>query len=214
MLPWSLDWLRAAGEAGQLIDPLSHAHINLVGGVSIGMMALLYFFLPRMLNRPIYSYKLARVQLLHRAGRRVRLLAGEYLLGFGKAAWLSSSTWTTTTCWPQVGLWHTIPQAGTAAIMGIGFWAFIANILLTLRRGAAPDAPPDRWLAGFIGFSVSSLLLGTIQGVIQILDPVEHWLEEAPGTGWMITPFAHAQLNMIGFAILGLSRSAPSPCPA
>jgi cytochrome c oxidase cbb3-type subunit 1 len=213
VLPWSLDWLRAAGEAGHLIDPLSHAHINLVGGVSIGMMALLYFFLPRMLNRPIYSYKLAVFSYY-------TVLVGVFgfwlvniLLGFWEGSMVVQQHMDYEDVLAQVGLWHSIPQAGTATIMGIGFWAFIANILLTLRRGAAPDAPPDRWLAGFIGFSVTALLLGTIQGVIQILEPVEHWLEGAPGTGWMITPYAHAQLNMIGFAILGLATLSTFALP-
>jgi hypothetical protein len=104
-----------------------------------------------------------------------------------------------------VGRWHSIPQATVAAIMGIGFWTFIANILLTLRRGAAPDAPPDRWIARFIGFSVVALLVGTVQGVIQILPPVQTWLVTAPGAGWMVTPYSHAQLNMVGFAIVGLA---------
>ena len=213
VLPWSLDWLRAAGEAGHLIDPLSHAHINLVGGVSIGMMALLYFFLPRMLNRPIYSFRLAALSYY-------TVLIGVFgfwlvniILGFWEGGLVVDGGLTFEAAKEQVGLWHTLPQAGTATIMGIGFWVFIANILLTLRQGPAPDAPRDRWLAGFAGFSVVALLIGTIQGVIQILDPVEHWLEGAPGTGWMITPYAHAQLNMIGFAIVGLSALSTFALP-
>ena len=45
-------WLRGAGAAGHLIDPLAHAHINLVGGVTMGMMGLFYYVLPRVLQRP------------------------------------------------------------------------------------------------------------------------------------------------------------------
>jgi hypothetical protein len=88
--------------------------------------------------------------------------------------------------------------------MGIGFWSFIANIFLTIRQKPATDAPPDHRLAAFIGFSVFALLVGTIQGVIQVLDPVEEWLEEAAPSGYLVTPLAHAQLNMVGFAIVGL----------
>ena len=76
--------------------------------------------------------------------------------------------------------------------MGVGFWAFIANIYLTLRQGAVPAAPADRWLARFVGVSVTALLLGTIQGVIQTITPIHDWLDGAQGTGWMVTPFAHA----------------------
>ncbi len=213
VLPWSLDWLRAAGEAGHLIDPLSHAHINLVGGVSIGIMALLYFFLPRLLNRPIYSYKLAVFSYYTVLFGVFGFWLVNVVLGFWEGGMVVGQHMDYDDVLAKMGLWHSLPQAGTAAIMGIGFWAFIANILLTLRQGAAADAPADRWLARFIGFSVVSLLLGTIQGVIQILGPVEHWLEGAPGTGWMITPYAHAQLNMIGFAIMGLAALSTFALP-
>ena len=205
VLPWSLDWLNAAGDAGRLIDPLAHAHINLVGGVSIGIMALLYFFLPRMLNRPIYSYNLAAISYY-------TVLIGVFgfwlvniILGFWEGGMVVDQGLNYDTVRALVGRWHSIPQATMAAIMGIGFWTFIANILLTLRRGAAPDAPPDRWIAKFIGFGVVALLVGTIQGVIQILPPIQTWLVTAPGTGWMVTPYSHAQLNMIGFAIVSLA---------
>jgi len=204
VMPWSLDWLHKAGEAGQMIDPMAHAHMNLVGGVSIGMMALLYFFLPRMLGRPIYSYKLARFSY-------VTVVVGVFgfwlvaiILGFVEGTPIVEGRMTYDQIRQQVGLWHTIPLVAVAMIMGIGFWAFIANIFLTLKQGPAPDAPADRWLARFIGVSVGALLLGTIQGVIQTTPLVHDWLDGAQGTGWMVTPFAHAQLNMVGFAILGL----------
>jgi hypothetical protein len=93
--------------------------------------------------------------------------------------------------------------------MGVGFWSFVANILLTIgkrreRSGAEAEAPPDRSLVPFITFSVLAILVGTVQGVIQILDPVEEWLEEAQPAGFLVTPLAHAQLNMVGFAIVSL----------
>jgi hypothetical protein len=56
----------------------------------------------------------------------------------------------------------------------------------------------------FIGFSVVAILLGTIQGVIQILQPVEEWLDDALPSSYYVTPLAHAQLNMVGFAIVAL----------
>ena len=33
--------------------------MNLVGGVSVALMGLLYFFVPKMLDRPMFSMKLA-----------------------------------------------------------------------------------------------------------------------------------------------------------
>ena len=59
VLPWSVDWLHRAGEAGRLIDPAAHAHINLVGGVAMAIAGFVYYFLPRVTGRPIYSRRLA-----------------------------------------------------------------------------------------------------------------------------------------------------------
>jgi hypothetical protein len=126
------------------------------------------------------------------------------ILGFVEGTPIVEGRMTYDQIRAQVGLWHTIPLVTVATIMGVGFWAFIANIFLTLRQGPAPDAPSDRWLARFVGLSVFALLLGTIQGVLQTIPVIHDWLEEAEGTGWMVMPFAHAQLNMVAFAILGL----------
>jgi len=57
--PGLAQWIRESGPAGHLIDPLAHAHINLVGGVTTGMMGLFYYVLPRVIKRPIYSDVLA-----------------------------------------------------------------------------------------------------------------------------------------------------------
>jgi hypothetical protein len=103
-----------------------------------------------------------------------------------------------------VGFWHPLVLASAATLMGIGFWTFIANVLLTLRKRPAEDAPPDRTLAPFIAFATVAILVGTVQGVIQILDPVREWLEEATPAGYLITPLSHAQLNMVGFVMVAL----------
>jgi cytochrome c oxidase cbb3-type subunit 1 len=208
VLPWSLDWLHATGDAGHLIDPMAHAHVNLVGGVSVALMGVLYFFLPRMTGRPIFSMKLAKFSFWC-------TFIGIFAFYFSAVGlgWVEGSMMLDPNIRPPVsdveakaavGIWHPLLLATSASIMGVGFWAFIANILLTVRRKPAEDAPPDRRLALFIGFATVALLVGTIQGVIQILDPIEEWLEDARGSGYLITPLAHAQLNMVGFVMVSL----------
>ena len=49
--PGIAQWLREAGPAGHMIDPLAHAHINLVGGVTMGMMGIFYYLIPRVTER-------------------------------------------------------------------------------------------------------------------------------------------------------------------
>ena len=203
VLPWSLDWLRSTGAAGHLIDPMAHAHINLVGGVSVAIMGLLYFFLPQMTGKPVYSFKLARFSFWC----IVIGVFGFYLtaigLGFIEGSMVLNGL-TDVEAEEAMGIWHPLLLAGTASIMGLGFWSFVANVLLTIRRKAAPSAPPDRSLVPFVTFSVVAILIGTIQGVIQILPPVAAWLEDALPSGYLVTPLAHAQLNMVGFAIVCL----------
>ncbi len=203
VLPWSLDWLHATGEAGHLIDPMAHAHMNLVGGVSVSLMGLFYFFLPKMLGKPMFSLKLGKFSFrcivvgvfgFYLAALTLGFLEGNMILA-GKTFDEAKAT---------IGFWHPTLLAVTASIMGVGFWSFIANMLLTIRQRPAQDAPPDRTLVPFIAFSVVAILFGTIQGVVQILDPVEQWLEEALPSSYFVTPLAHAQLNMVGFAIMGL----------
>lgn len=203
VLPWSLDWLRKTGDAGHLIDPMAHAHINLVGGVSVAIMGLLYYFLPRMLGRPIYSLKLGMfsfwcitvgVFAFYFSALGLGWIEGEMVLG----------GLTDVEAKEAVGIWHPLLLSTSATIMGVGFWTFITNILLTLRRKPAEDAPPDVTLRRFIGFSAVAILIGTVQGVIQILPWVQEWLADGLPSSYFVTPLSHAQLNMVGFAIVAL----------
>ena len=57
--PGIAQWDSGSRPAGHLIDPLAHAHINLVGGVTMGMMGLIYYVLPKVLGRDVYSPALA-----------------------------------------------------------------------------------------------------------------------------------------------------------
>jgi heme/copper-type cytochrome/quinol oxidase subunit 1 len=207
IMPWSLDWLRKTGEAGHLIDPMAHAHMNLVGGVAVAIMGLLYFFLPKMIGRPIYSMRLAKLSFWF-------ILIG--LFGFYFTAvtlgWIEGEMvlggMTDVEARETLGLWHSVPLALAGIVMGIGFWTFIANILLTVRQRPSNDAPADNKLRYFIGFSAIALLIGTIQGVIQILGPVKDWLDEALPASYLVTPLSHAQLNMVGFVMVSLASMA------
>jgi heme/copper-type cytochrome/quinol oxidase subunit 1 len=204
VLPWMLDWLHKTGEAGHMIDPMAHAHMNLVGGVSVAIMGLLYYFVPRITGRPVFSHRLATLSF----GCIVIGVFGFYLSAVTLGAIEGNMVlegFTDVEAKEAMGFWHPFLMATTASIMGVGFWSFIANLFLTVRRGPTSDAPPDRNLARFLVFAAAALLLGTIQGVIQILDVSEEWLEDALPSSYFVTPLSHAQLNMVGFAILSLA---------
>jgi len=59
VLPPIRAWLDSIGSPfggpGHMIDPLAHAHINLVGGVVMLVVGVTYYLLPILSGRAIYS---------------------------------------------------------------------------------------------------------------------------------------------------------------
>lgn len=139
-------WLRGAGAAGHMIDPLAHAHINLVGGVTMGMMGLFYFVLPRLVARPLYSARLADVSFwLSFCG--VSLFSGSLIvLGIVEGRMVHAGM-----SYPQalaaVGPIHHLLIVAGGVLMGFGYWSFIANVYLSVfarrrKHATAVSASP------------------------------------------------------------------------
>ena len=136
VLPWSLDWLHATGSAGELIDPMAHAHMNLVAGVSVALMGALYYFLPRMIGRPIFSMKLAVFSFWCTFIGVFAFYFSAVGLGWIEGDMMLSQNISDVEAKAAMGMWHPLLLASAASIMGVGFWSFIANILLTVRQKA------------------------------------------------------------------------------
>jgi cytochrome c oxidase cbb3-type subunit 1 len=127
-------WLDSIGSPyggpGHLIDPLAHAHINVVGGVVIFLMGASYYLLPKMSGVSLYSQRLVE----HTFWWTTFGIAGFYstLMSFGimeGRALLEDPN--------LVDDIHRFygPTIGTVStIMGIGFWVYFANIFLTIRK--------------------------------------------------------------------------------
>lgn len=48
---------------------LAHGHINLLGWVEMAIFGAIYYFIPRLVNRPIYSMKLVKIHFwMHNVG--------------------------------------------------------------------------------------------------------------------------------------------------
>ncbi len=142
-LPGVSQWLRAAGQAGHLIDPLAHAHINLVGGVTMGMMGLFYYVLPRVLGRPVRSPMLATASFWF-STLGVGIFAGSLVL-FGLIEGnMVHRGMTYAQALEAVGPIHHILIISGAMLMGFGYWTFITNVFLTVftkKGGAHAHAP-------------------------------------------------------------------------
>ena len=129
-------WLREAGPAGHLIDPLAHAHINLVGGVTMGMMGLIYYVLPKVTGRGVHSSVLAGASFWLSTVGVLGFFFSLVALGIVEGNMIHDGM-TYTEALDVVGPIHHALIITTAFLMGFGYWAFITNVLLTVvkRRG-------------------------------------------------------------------------------
>ncbi len=131
--PGVSQWLRESGPAGHLIDPLAHAHINLVGGVTVGMMGLFYYVLPKLVNRPIYSTLLATMSFWFSMIGVFVFFTSLVVLGIIEGNMIHSGM-TYGQALEVVGSIHHIMIITGAMLMGFGYWTYISNILLTIFK--------------------------------------------------------------------------------
>lgn len=129
-------WIRATGPAGHMIDPLAHAHINLVGGVTMAIMGLFYYVLPKIVKRPIYSRTLSNTSFWFSTIGVLGFFGSLVFLGIIEGNMILSGM-TYLQAIDAVGPIHHIAIISTAILMGFGYWIFITNIFLTVfkRRG-------------------------------------------------------------------------------
>lgn len=129
-------WLDSIGSPyggpGHMIDPLAHAHINLIGGVTILCIAVSYYFLTIILNRPLYSDRLSTWSFW---GTTLGIYSFYIVLMVG--GWMEGSMLLSHD--PNLDTFHADVVAPlialTASLMGIGLWLFMANVFLTVRQG-------------------------------------------------------------------------------
>lgn len=131
--PGIAQWIRESGPAGHLIDPLAHAHINLVGGVTMGMMGLFYYVLPRLVGRPVYSATLATLSFWFST-----LGVGTFYLSLVILGVIEGNMIHTGMTYAQaleaVGPIHHVLIITGAFLMGFGYWTYITNIFLTVFK--------------------------------------------------------------------------------
>src|SRR3569832_1224525 len=77
-----------------------------------------------------------------------------------------------------------------------------------------PMPPPSehRYLLKFLVAAATFFFIGTVHGVLQVLQPIRAWLDSVgsplTGPGHMIDPLAHALINVVGgLVILGMAVS-------
>lgn len=145
VMPPIRHWLDSIGSPyggpGHMIDPLAHAHMNLVGGVVLLAMGVTYYLLPILSGRQIHSRRLVDLTFWLTAVGAYGFYAAE--MGFGIAEGL---VWNQAS--PEqiavIDHYHAPAVALAATIMAAGFFCYLVNIGLTLRGRPARVAvvPP------------------------------------------------------------------------
>ncbi len=127
-------WLDSIGSPyggpGHMIDPLAHAHINVVGGVVLLVMAVTYYMFPKITGEPVYSSRLTE----HSFWWTAIGVASFYstLLVFG--IWEGNLLLHNPGQMEAVHHYYGPAISIAASVMGMGFWVFFANIFVTARR--------------------------------------------------------------------------------
>lgn len=133
VLPPVRAWLVSVGTPvsgpGHMIDPLAHAHINLVGGVVILGMATTYYLLREISGKPIWSARLVNHTFWWTAIGLSMFYCTLLFFGIVEGHLLL----TNPAAQAEVHRFYSPVVSVVATIMGMGFWIFFANVLMTFK---------------------------------------------------------------------------------
>ncbi len=134
VIPPIRHWLDAIGSPyggpGHMIDPLAHAHINLVGGVTMLGMAVTYYLLPRLLGREVYSARMVEHSFWWTASGVGSFYVALMIFGFVEGYfWLHDPARV-----PAIHRWYGAVISIASTVLALGFWIYFVNVYLTIRR--------------------------------------------------------------------------------
>ncbi len=119
------------GGPGHMIDPLAHAHINLIGGVILLVMAVSYCLIPRITKQRLYSYKLVEHSFWWTSIGVVGFYSTLMTFGIWEGNLLLAGE---TERMAEVHHIYSRIIAIVSTGMGIGFWVYFVNIFVTYKR--------------------------------------------------------------------------------
>lgn len=133
VLPSIRKWLDSIGSPyggpGHMIDPLAHAHMNLVGGVVLLAMGTTYYLLPLMTGRTIYSLRMVNQTFWWTAIGAYGFYIAQMTFGIWEGVLLHTDP--SQIAWVHRFYGPAVAASGTT--MAVGFFAYFVNIALTLR---------------------------------------------------------------------------------
>jgi hypothetical protein len=185
--PAHADWLYRAGHAGEWIDPISHAHINLVTGLTMLVAGALFQLAPQ-LGGTAPSQRVANVTWGSLLTASLAFYGTCLYLGFHEGSLVVGHGLTPTQAMDRTSL-HGPLLVGSGVLMFGAFWLLLAVLVRAYR-----DAP--RPLSLYIAAGSCALAVGTLQGPIQAIPAIRALLDRGDEAGDVIVNL-HAQLNML-----------------
>jgi hypothetical protein len=186
--PKNADWLYTAGHAGEWIDPISHAHINLVTGLTM-LVAGALFALVRAAGGIEPDRRVVDACFYALLGWSLTFYTVALYLGFHEGHLVVRNGLTPEQAEEATRLHpYLIMVAGIG--MFVAFWVLLGVMAHSFRRTRAQV----RW---FVFAGCAALALGTLQGPVQAFPAVNELLDRGGDAGDVIVNL-HAQLNMLG----------------
>ena len=186
--PANADWLYRAQHAGEWIDPISHAHINLVTGLTM-LVAGSVFALLGLLGAGAPPARLVNRCFWLLLCGSLAFYATALYLGLHEGRLVVVGGLTPEQAEEATPL-HPFLIMGAGVAMLVGFWTLLWLVAGSLWRSSSPVRPLV--LAG-----CGALAVGTLQGPVQAFPAVNELLDRSGDAGDLIVNL-HAQLNMLG----------------
>lgn len=127
-------WLDSIGSPmtgpGHMIDPLAHAHMNLVGGVVILAMGTSYYLLPIFSRKRVYSLRLIDHSLWWTAIGQLYFYLTLIIFGVLEGNAMLHNPGAQA----EIHRYYGLTIAGAGIVMAIGFTIYLANIILSLVK--------------------------------------------------------------------------------
>jgi len=201
--PAHADWLYRAGHAGEWIDPISHAHINLVTGLTMLTAGALFALAPA-LGGKAPTRRVANLCFWSLLGGSLAFYGVALYLGFHEGRLVVRHGLTPERA-EKATRFHPFLIMGAGIAMMAAFWF----LLLTLVRSFRPARGPIR---AFVLAGCAALAVGTLQGPIQAFPAVNELLDRGGDAGDVIVNL-HAQLNMLAGLMVILVGAALALTP-
>jgi len=185
--PANADWLYRAKHAGEWIDPISHAHINLVTGLTMLVAGALFASLPA-IGGTAPSPRVVNVAFFALLGGSLAFYGSALYLGLHEGGLVHRGL--TPEQAEEATAIHPFLIMGAGIAMFAAFWYLLVVIVRSVRSASSP-------VRAFVLAGCAALAVGTLQGPVQAFPSVNEMLDRGGEAGDVVVNL-HAQLNMLG----------------